>query len=85
MIQPTEDGGVKQPTEDGGAKQMTEVKDDDVWIPTLPSLLIRDKKILELSTWLNDRIISAAHSILQQQSGPLIKGWQPTIYEQNAS
>ena len=41
-----------------------------------------DKEILNGKKWLNDHIINVCQRMLEEQSEGKIKGWQPTLYEQ---
>ena len=51
---------------------------DDPVVPSAPSLLKKDKTILEQGKWLNDRIINGAQKLLKRQF-PLIDGLHSTI------
>lgn len=55
------------------------------WV-ILPSikLYLEDREVLSKSAWLNDRIVNGAQKILADQNKD-IRGWQPTLYEQNLS
>jgi len=47
----------------------------DMWISEL-GLFVRDLRILQATDWLNDNIIQAAHSVLKNEFGDNISGWQ---------
>ena len=54
-----------------------EKSDPQLWIPKF-NLLMRDKRILESTSWLNDAIIFAAQSLLSLQTMGKVFGWQST-------